>query len=211
VVFIDGVEVKEYGYRSVHGLTFSPDSKHVAYVADFRVVVDGVEGKQYNNIESPIFSPDSKRVAYAATSGNKQLVVVNGVEGKAYGDFSGGTAVKGIIFSPDSKRVAYAAKREDKWLVVVDGLEGKEYRGIGTIVFSPDSKRIAYCAKRDNKWVLVVDGVESKEYDEFAGETESLDPLSRLVPFLAFDSPNKLHALALRNGEVFLVEIEITD
>ena len=50
------------------------------------VVVDGVEGKQYDGIleGTPIFSPDSQRVAYEAEIGNKQFVVVDGVEGKQY-------------------------------------------------------------------------------------------------------------------------------
>ena len=50
------------------------------------MVVDGVEGKEYDGIGqgSLVFSPDSKRVAYAAQRGGKQLVVVDGVEGKEY-------------------------------------------------------------------------------------------------------------------------------
>ena len=48
---------------------------------------------------------------------------------------------------------------------------------------------------------MVVDGTEGKkEYDRFL-------PGSRLV----FDSPTKLHTLAGRGDEIFLLEIEITE
>ncbi len=93
-------------------LAVSPDSKHVAYVArrggKQLVVVDGVEGKEYDRIGQGtlVFSPDSKRVAYGARRGDKQLVVVDGVEGKEYDGIGQGT----LVFSPDSKRVAYGGR-----------------------------------------------------------------------------------------------------
>ena len=72
------------------------------------VVVDGVEGKEYDGIGKGtlVFSPDSKRVAYEAQRGGKWLVVVDGVEGKEYDGIVEGT----LVFSPDSKRVAYVSK-----------------------------------------------------------------------------------------------------
>ena len=111
----------------------SPDSKHAACVAAVGdkgfVVVDGQEGKQYDDIGKgdPIFSPDSQRVAYGARVGDKWLVVVDGEEGKQYDAILKGDPT----FSPDSKRVAYGARVGDKWLVVVEGEEGKQYDGIG--------------------------------------------------------------------------------
>jgi len=145
-----------------------------------------------------IVSPDSKRVAvaYVANRGDKWLAVVDGVRGKEF-DEIGAT---GLVFSPDSKRVAYEAIRAENGLVVVDGVEGKEYDGIGadTLVFSPDSKHVGYWAGRRGKWGIVVDGAEGKEYDEFLNG-------SRLV----FDSPSQFHALALRDDESLLVEVQI--
>ena len=50
-------------------LTVTPDSRRVAYVArrggKWLVVVDGVEGKEYDAIGAPLFSPDGQRVAYS--------------------------------------------------------------------------------------------------------------------------------------------------
>jgi len=182
------------------GETFaaSPDSKRVAYVAphgDKRlVVVDGVEGKEYDDWAAAVFSPDSKRLAYAAQRGDKWLVVVDGVEGKE----CDGIGARGVIFSPESKRVAYGAKRGGKLLVVMDGAEGKEYDGIANLAFSPGGKRVAYAAVRADRWFVVVDGVEGKEYDGFLEG-------SRLV----FDSPKQFHTLARRGDEILRVEAEI--
>ena len=65
-----------------------------------------------------------------------------------------------------------------------------------SLVVSPDSKRFAYGAERGGKWFVVLDGEEGKEYDVFLRG-------SRLV----FDSPNRLHGLARRGNEIFLVEV----
>ena len=64
------------------GVVFSPDSKRVAYGVKrgekVFVVVDGVEGKEYNWVGWPAFSPNSQRAAYAMQRGGKWLVVVTG-------------------------------------------------------------------------------------------------------------------------------------
>jgi hypothetical protein len=120
---------------TIRGWSFivSPDNKRVAYMAGGNtqfVVVDGVEGKVYENMGTgtPVFSPDSKRVAYEAKRGGKHLVVVDGMEGKEYYGIADVTLGEGrILFSPDSKRLAYWAELAEKWCVVVDGAEGKEY------------------------------------------------------------------------------------
>jgi hypothetical protein len=52
VVVMDGKEGKEYERVMQDSLVFSPDSKHLAYIAQsnwkYFVVVDGVEGDQYS-------------------------------------------------------------------------------------------------------------------------------------------------------------------
>lgn len=83
-------------------------------------VIDGAEGKEYDEVDKPVFSPDSKHVMYTAKSGQKRIVVVDIREGNGY------DAIVGAVFSPDSKHFAYKAKRGDKWVAVLDGVEGKE-------------------------------------------------------------------------------------
>jgi hypothetical protein len=89
-----------------------------------RVVVDGVEGKEYNKVpgQSLLFSPDSQRLAYAAQRGKKWRVVVDGVEGKEYDGIGRGT----LSFGADSQQVRYDAKRGDQVVSVVNGVEEQE-------------------------------------------------------------------------------------
>jgi len=184
-------------------LRCSPDMRHAAWVAQHEqkqtVVIDGVEGKEYDEVGSVTFSPDFKRVAYVATLGEKQFVVVDGID-KEYGTGS-------PIFSPDSKRVSYTARRNDKEVVVIDGIEGKEYDSVGGLVFSPDSTRVAYSAARGQKCLVVVDGVEGKEYyiNEKPWEVSTHVILGMHI---AFSPDSKRVAYLTARGEKQLVVVD---
>jgi hypothetical protein len=55
------------------------------------VVIDEIEGKQYDAVGNLTFGPDSKRLAYWAKVDDKQFAVVDGVQGKQYsGQLQGG-------------------------------------------------------------------------------------------------------------------------
>ena len=175
---IDGREGPEFDrFEGFLPLTFSPDGKHVAYIAQwghgprwrYRVIIDGKEGPEYEAkwVAGPIFSPDSRRTAYVGQRGGREFVVLDGKELTPH------DAVDGIRlhFSPDSRRLAYIAYRgkddAQKAHFVVDGQEGREYGDhIWETCFSPDSKRAAYIAI-NGRWQdqshteqLVVDGSE---------------------------------------------------
>lgn len=153
------------------GLTFSPDSKHLAYIANIGrygrsrelvVVVDGNEEGVLSGVKGLIFSPDSKRLAYKAWSkawGNGWFVVVDGKkDGGPFGQ------VRDQIFSPDSNRVAYIAEEDRGKFVVINGERMKRYDDVGAPIFSPDSKRIAYAARGAKDHFVVIDEQEGKEY-----------------------------------------------
>jgi hypothetical protein len=139
-------------YDAVAGLTFSPDSKGVAYAATreeaWFVVFGEKEFGPYADIgkTSPVVSPDSKHVAYAALHGRGGwLAVLDGtIIGGPYEGFSPG----GLLFSPDSRRLAYVVKKVNVWTVVVNGQEQKSHLSVleRSLAFSPDSKRLAYIA-----------------------------------------------------------------
>jgi hypothetical protein len=192
---------------------FSSDSKRLAYVArppvggDWAVVLDGKEVDKHRNIMpgTLTFSPDSKRLAYVNGRRYGAVVVVDEKDGKRY---AGARSVGAPIFSPDSKRLAYVAQRLSRMpngesrqtlFLVVDGKEEKKYsiaRGC-TPVFSPDSKRLAYAARMGNKSFVLVDGKRGKRYDRIftpAGGT------------IIFDSPDRLHYLAMRGNRIYSVE-----
>jgi Tol biopolymer transport system component len=182
---------KEYADIDVNSLTFSPDSKRLAYFASenkggYFVVVDGAEMKQYAPFgDNLIFSPDSKQVAYVTRIDDfKYKAVVDDIAEKQYETVLGFF----LVFSPDSKRLAYVAMTRggDEWFAVIDGVEQKRYTRVGPIVFSPDSKHVAYAASpvetRDRHFI-VIDGIEGKQYD---GVDEiSFSPDSKRLAYMA--------------------------
>jgi hypothetical protein len=186
-------------------LLVSPDWRHAAYVARVGearkcfVMLDGVQGKQYDSIFMLTFSPDSKRLAYAARSADKTCVVVDGAEGKAYEE------IVDMTFSPDSKRFAYKAKPalEDNWLVVADGKEGKHYNSAGRPVFSPDSAHLVYSEWSQygaNKGAAtVVDGTEGKAYAGVASDPV-FSPDSKHMAF-AVKTPEDDSAMVVLDGK----------
>lgn len=90
-------EEQECGGNSISDLTFSPNSKRLAYVVDTEadwspkrfVVVDEKRENFYSAIENLVFSPDSKWLAYVAQQDSllgesTKFVVAGGKEGKHY-------------------------------------------------------------------------------------------------------------------------------
>lgn len=160
-IVIDGNEGKQYD--AIDQITFSPDSKHIAYRAingkRQLLILDEKEIIEYSGIGSPIFSPDGKHLAYAAMDGDKWFVITDGNEGKRYsgGDFR-------LTFSPDSKHLAYRAEDDEKRIIVFDGMEIGIYDGIGEelLTFSPDGQRFAFAVREKNKWFWIIDGQRCK-------------------------------------------------
>lgn len=182
IAVVDGNEIDLYGEGSnrdpgiqgIHSLQFSPDSSHYAYVADSYqasgpefVVVDGKQGKPYQNVNGITFSPDGKRIGYFADTNKGDFLVVDGQEGKRYEYI---VSDNNLVFSPNSSRFAYTAGRlgsDRHHFVVVGDQEGKRYAGIAIGPrFSPDSQRVFYVAQvgPGMNWSVVVDGKEDKYY-----------------------------------------------
>ena len=83
-IVIDGKE-EEVSYTiDSSTLTFSPDSKKLAYVASQReksfVVVTGQKGKEYDKIWGISFSSDGKYIIYGAKIGNELWRIVDKIE-----------------------------------------------------------------------------------------------------------------------------------
>jgi len=185
------------GRDSVH---FSPDGQRVAFVGvrsgQKVLVVDGEESPEHEGIarSATVFSPDSTRTAYVALRENraKMAVFVDGVEAAEYD----GIGRDGLIFSPDSKRLGFVGKKGPRFVAVLDGKEGSVYDGAAALVFSPDSAHFAYIATQAGQMCLVVDDHEVSRFDGIPQGT---------VP--VFDSPGKLHVVALQGTNVVRVEV----
>lgn len=172
-------------------LTFSPDSKHIAYVADGHVFLDRVPVKGPEGIvkSTPLFSPDSQHLVYVVDQDGKQSIVADGVSGKQYDKI--GT----ITFSPDSKRLAYRAKAGKNWFMVINEREERQYEAgesdFNPIIFSPDSNHLAYGAEErwgslEHRQFVVLDEIEGKRYNGVSREPV-FSPDSQHLVYSAWD------------------------
>jgi hypothetical protein len=57
------------------------------------VVLDGSEGKPYDEIQDLQFTADARHVVYAARRDGKLVAVVDGIESKEYEDFVSGASL----------------------------------------------------------------------------------------------------------------------
>jgi len=212
VLVLDGKEGQYFDGVNPASLVFSPDSKHVAFIAQQGIkqfiVVDGQQGPGYDILGSaPVFSPDGKYVAYAACVGactnasdSKWRMVVQDVAGSGIMQQAReGSQYEGlgstILFSPDSQYLAYVASTGGKQFVVVEHdlagnistAEGAHYDGIGrgTVTFSPDSKRIAYVAGANGKQFVVADGQRGPDYDSIGKGTPVFSTDGKHVAYAA--------------------------
>ena len=107
--------------EEIDSLTFSPDSRRVAYVAlwsngEWFLVLDGEEQGSYPCIDSIAFTPDSQHVAHVAYREGRRYFVGNGVEYEQW-DLSLGAqflhqpSAYDRVFAPDGKRVAFVSGR----------------------------------------------------------------------------------------------------
>lgn len=136
VVYVDGAGEKEYAAGAAEPadarhydshddeFAFSPDGRRYAYVANQGgrefVVVDGAEGKQYDDIDDLQFTADGRHVVFAARRGGKSLVVVDGVEGREYDGFVpvGGPESQRLLSVVGERRFGALARRGAEWLRV---------------------------------------------------------------------------------------------
>jgi hypothetical protein len=126
LVALDGIEQGKYD--NVGFLTFSPDSKRIAYGANTGREMISLRDDEYEEqkVSSPpgpskVEFPNEKGVKRIKKAAGKWQVVVDGVPGKKYDMVANGT------FSPDSKHFVYWAMSGETWRVVVDDVEGKDY------------------------------------------------------------------------------------
>jgi Tol biopolymer transport system component len=196
---VDGKEGK--AYSAVAEFTFSPDGKWLAYWAaqagKLHVVIEGKEGAAYDELGLPTFSPDGATLAYGAGLGQRKFIVVNGQPQTAY------ASIGEPAFSPDGKRLVYIADltANGPTLLVDSGKEGKHYDGIEEdLYFSAGGQHVAMVAHVGDEELVVVDGVEGKPYDLIitlgGGKVQ-------------FDSEERFHYLAVKGGELFLVDESI--
>jgi hypothetical protein len=180
-VVVDGLAGPIFDGIADQSLYFSPDSKHVVYVAATnapgtggknQVVLDGVPGPLFDRTMFPRFSLDSKQFAYAVQNGDTMQIVKWANSGQEIAPMD--SAINGVLrMSPDGQQLAYVAKKDSGECVVVNGVPGTVFDEINSfkIKFSPNSKRVAYLNQKDKKWQVVVDGIAGPEFDEIKDDS----------------------------------------
>ena len=227
---LDGKAGKPYDFIEGSCLIFSDDGKHAAFCAQNGkkcfMVVDGVNGKEYDNILDFAFSPDGQHYAFAAQLDQEKMIVVDGREGPKHQwvgkdllfgtmenrlletdfqvdkDYRFGELFKGkITYSPDGRRLAYGVNDDNnKWYMVVEESKSSPWDDIGNPAFSPNSRHMAYMALQGKKWRLIVDGKEKgPAYDAFPADANVI-----------FDSDTSLHTIAARDGKFYRLEVDLT-
>ena len=83
---------------------------------------------------------------------------------------------------------------------VINSSIGNQYDGIieGSLLFSPDSKHLVYGVSNSDGQFVVVDGKDGKRYDSIIFIYDGGG--------IMFDSPDRFHYLARKNGGIYLVE-----
>jgi hypothetical protein len=149
-----------------------------------------------------LFSPNSRLLAYVAKVAGSEMVVLNTRAQKVFDRIGGGT----LTFSADSARLGYIARIGRQSHVVIDGkVLGEErksrYDMVAYLTFTPDGKQFVYAATSGKTAFTVVgDREAAHRYDAIWTVPEAR--------FL-FDGPKTFHYLALKEGNVYLVQEEI--
>jgi WD40 repeat protein len=188
-------------------LRFSPDRRHVAYLAltegqtKVRVGVDGGLGPEFDDFSEhvpPTLSPSGGRVAYAALVEGAWRMVVDHVPRldlvpstrlprfDRRGDHVAFVAGTPPLGSPERVVVDDVAQREYDAIVAWEiGGPDKPFT-LDSITFGPDG-RLGYVAREGSHMFVVLDGVEGPRFDEIHPQI-AFSPDGRQVAYPALRS-----------------------
>jgi 4-hydroxybenzoate polyprenyltransferase len=179
-VIVDGVCSEPY--ESIANVTFSPDSRRVAYVgitkarSDYVVVLDGAPFVRGCSSRL-VFSRDGRRFAFREIVQEKERWVVDGRPDVSY------EHVSDLVFSPDGNRYAYIASRENG-CVVLNGVVAYDQ---ASILMPPhfirDGASLLYMAAE--RKAIVIDGVKKQEFVEV--ERWGMSPDGNHMAFSVWD------------------------
>jgi hypothetical protein len=213
VVFVNGKKVANFS--TVGGLTFSRDSRRLAFVAKapdgWYAVMDERTFGPWEAIGrgGVTISPDGTRLAYTAKQGNRWHLIVNAeINGGPYEGFG----VGGPVFSEDSGRLIHVVKLGSSWSVEVDGKTAGRYPSVaqGSHCFSPDSKTVAVIATvsaEDPNDPSV--GEEAVVLDGEVGPTFSRRPGGwGLMSEIYFSPDSKRVAYGVKNGDTSWIIVD---
>lgn len=153
-----GISGGQYDGIVTESAVFSPDSRHLAFVAvsgdEKQVVVDGNIGERYTEVGGVCFSSDSRRTAYWALRNEKWRVITDsGQSGAEWDGIRGGVVFFGQQSDPNGVQMVYGAAQGDLRRLIVNGEPvGQAYDKIATgFAPLPQGNGFEVIAARNNK------------------------------------------------------------
>jgi len=176
---VDGTPGPLYDAPLQGSVTFSPDSKHLAYAVHIGgqqlVVRDGVEGPRFHGVPGPpVYSADSQRLLHPAGDGTQQFLVVDETPGHPFDHIVIG---ENHLFSLDGQHTACSVQIGGCQHVAVDDVAGAPYDGISvaTVRLSADGRRVGFVARLADARYVVCDGLETRVPNNAWGLSFSTD------------------------------------
>ena len=209
-VMVDGREQPYPGGIMVGMPIFSPDSQRVAYITSDRVVVDGrIDQNKFSSISWLAFSPDSRHVVYVGGDENGWVPVVDGKQR----DWRGGMGR--LVYSQDGKHLVFTAGLTDwnkkpgegltsKWWVVTDGQAGSAY----DLILDPT---VNICAEWELGRCYRYPGIPLLYTDYGQAWGRYLLWGDPQYPGIFFDTPDRIHYLAIKEKAIYLVETSLVE
>ena len=192
-------------YDSVQNITFGPDGKTLAYLAQR----DGKSFIVLNNTELSFpegvlsagltIRPDLKGVGGIISLNNQAYLwqSLSGDEknGKIY------TEMESLVYTRHGNRYAYAAtSSEGNWFIVANGKEGPVFDRVVSPKFSPDGRYIVYRARKDGRRFVVV--------ADSNGTTIRQHPAYDQVFDVKFTDDGKSVAYGVKDGQSLVWKVE---
>lgn len=175
-------------YDDVWQPVFSPDNRHIAYIAQEKeqshiVTAQKMSAGSLSYTGNPVFSSDSSKIAYvesAAASKNARLVVTD-LELKPL--LTRDCTNHELVLNADKSRIAAVEIVNGKQrLIVVDFLkpdqsvDGPLYDAVQKLVFDTDGVSVAYAAQRGPARYLVFKGTEQRLPNDAEIEALAIHP-----------------------------------
>ena len=143
---------------ALHQITFSPDSRHVAYPVEdgegWRVVRDGEPGPVVEGVGELAFTPDGSTLVYAAEREGAWHMVVDDSFGRPFDSLAAGT----LTFDLAGDAYAFVAYVGSAAVVVLDGAVLSRHDGVAQLRFAPAGGRLGYLARDAGEVSLYVNG-----------------------------------------------------
>ncbi|MDY6831238.1 MAG: WD40 repeat domain-containing protein [Thermodesulfobacteriota bacterium] len=160
IVVVDETEYP--GFDGACCLTFSPDGKSFAYIAQKKdkqmVLFNGTPHDPFDAIDRQIglvFGPGSSRLAYSGLDRGRVILVIDGRPRERAWDI-----IDEIAFSPDAKNIACIATSQKKYFVVQNSTTYGPFDMAEALAWAPDNRSLVFVAIKKDNWITVKNGRE---------------------------------------------------